>query len=121
MTPATKMPSTLDLWLPKVWTAITVIFGLFAVGAKDDPDLFGQLKLPAGSIAVITALAALSKGSTNTKQAAQATPDHLADEDGHLDPAKTIGRLVANAYEAGDTELVKALLAVPTGQTGGRR
>jgi hydroxymethylglutaryl-CoA reductase len=119
MNPASPMPTTFDLWIPKIWATVVAVCAIFAAGADNSPDIVGQLKIPAGVVAVIGAIAAQYKAGANTKQAAAANPEHLASEDGHLDPAKTIGRLLSNAYEAGDMELFKALAAIP--QQGGRR
>ena len=121
MTPATQLPSTFDLWLPKIWATVVAACVVFVAGADNSPDAVGQLKIPAAAVSIIAAIAATYKSGANTKQSAEANPPHLAGDDGHLDPAKTIGRLLANAYEVGDMELVKALLAVPVYQQGSRR
>jgi hypothetical protein len=118
VSPALPTPSKIDLLLPKVWGVLTVLLGLFAVGAVNDPDMFASLGLPAGTMGVVTAYLAVIKGDKNTEISKNANPTHLVGEDGHLDLEKTIRKLAGNAAENNNIALASALLAVLPPQQG---
>lgn len=110
------MPSTVDKWMPALWSLVTALAGAFGIWAANEPDSVAQLKIPAALVAVASAVAATKKATSNTDAAAKAVPDHLAGDDGHLDLGKTLAKLLANAAEDGDIELVKSLTAlIPQG------
>jgi len=111
--PAAPMPTTFDRVLPRVYIGIVSLCALLMAGAQAEPDVIGQLQIPAGVVAIISALASQYKNTSNVEKAAKANPEHLASDDGHLDVTKTVARLLANAYENGDKTLVAALMTIP--------
>lgn len=115
------MPGKFSKYMPAVWAAITGLCVIFTAGAKDEPGVISELKIPATLTAVISAIAGAYKATSNTNRAANSLPEHLTDDAGELDPVAIVAELKKWAYKNDFPELDRYLSDAPLNPPTKRR